>query len=77
MPSLTAGTSLLLLVASRPGLAQVGEKLLSWPGLDLGQTDRQGRDAVGLAIKRRNSKFGAQLLARLVVVQTPFPLWFI
>ncbi len=59
-----AGTTLLLLVASRPGLALVGEKLLRWLGLDLRKTDQRGRDAVGVAIDRRNSKFGAMLLAR-------------
>lgn len=61
---LSAGTSLLLTVASRAGLAAVGEQLLRWPGLDLRQADRQGRDAVGLAIRVKNAKFGVSLLAR-------------
>ncbi|GAB4819010.1 hypothetical protein N2152v2_006056 [Parachlorella kessleri] len=61
----TEGTSLLLLVASRPGLAPLGRQLLQWPGLDLRQTDGQGRDALGLAIRRRNVSFGVALLGSL------------
>ena len=59
-----AGTSLLLLVASRPGLAEIGGKLLRWPGLDLRRRDRQGRDALGWALRRQNAGFGAALLQR-------------
>ena len=61
-----AGTSLLLVVASRRGLAALGENLLCWPDLDLHQTDRKGRDAVGLAIMNKNIRFGTALLCRWV-----------
>ena len=74
--SLPDGTTVLLLLAGRPGMLATAQQLLGWHAvqvrdgapqrLRLTQVDREGRDAVGVALAASNRSFAEALLAQLM-----------